>query len=120
MEELRLVSKRLELMDTDGPTSIGFYHAPSKIRNYHIQQIIKEYVNHYYIAKNQLQDWEYLHNEHQAARNARLCFVVTFIGLHFNEYCWPCHEVHFHTTFEEYVGCPYTTLTELVQFFKKI
>ena len=57
--------------------------------------------------------------DHEACIN-KTRDIMKWLDNHWQDTTWPCHEVHFHTSFNEYIACPYTCLNEIVTCIDKI
>lgn len=118
MEELRLVAEFLAKLDEDGAHSMGFYYSPPEMKVPPIINQIQKQTEFYYYSKYP----EKYHKDSGADSiiNSRVEEILKYVGANHHAKSWPCHSEHFHPTFLHYVACPFTTLTELVEFFKKL
>jgi hypothetical protein len=46
--------------------------------------------------------------------------IIEWIDSRYQEYAWPAHETHFHTSFMQHCGCPFTCLNEISTIIEKL
>jgi len=102
---INFVVDALNVYDNDPQKSLFFWNNPS-------QKI--DLVKHLLLGsvmKEGLHDFE---------AEMKMKAIMLWFDLHYSDYAWPTHDVHFHTSFAQYVNCPYTCLNEISSNLEKL
>lgn len=57
-------------------------------------------------------------NEFEFAQD--MARLTDYLNMHYADFIWPCHDVHFHTNINHWLGCPMTCLNEIAEVLTKI
>ena len=93
-------------LDEDPKLSLHFYYNPDKKR-----EMFYNLLHHAIEHVDRTQDLG-----HHAALIQR---ITKWMDHRYDLYMWPCHEVHFHVTFDQYLACPFTCLDEIATCIQK-
>ena len=106
-QNLSLIRETIEGADSDPNKSLFFYNNP-RARASFIMDIIQFSAHHV----------DGIHDP--VAMQLRTSEILQWLDIHFQQYAWPAHEVHFHTSFMEQASCPYTCLNEISTIIEKL
>lgn len=109
MRELITLSQVLKNMDDDPVACMHFWESPTGRDR---------------VVLNLLMDAASIHARHQNktmdALHASFEQAASRLMSEFWAHTWPTHDCHFHKSFNEFVNCPFTCLTELADCVEKI
>ena len=123
-QQLKFLHDTLEVIDNDPQKTMQFYTGcciakpninnnppPSNIRWLLIEDILHK-VQHFGLQTN---------NEITVSKSVDdIFYKLNDIYQRTQHYCWDSHVHHFHTSFRDYINCPVTCITEIVEYIDKI
>lgn len=104
---LQQLQRNIREVDSDANATMMFWRFPENKAKLIIDMLHFAIL---YIDKNQDQDF----HDHKIRE------ITKWLDNKWHDSAWPCHDVHFHTTFNEYICCPYTCLDEIASTLQKI
>lgn len=113
--ELDLIVQQLRIADDDPVFSMGIYEHP-KDRFPFLQHITSKVIVssvNMMLATNASLDAEQMY----VSRHNQ---VMSLLNDNFWSNMYPAHDSHFHRSLEQYLNCPFTCLTEIVDCIEKI
>lgn len=104
---LLMMRDAIEQMDNDPTKSLYFYNNPAaKVK------LLQDLVNFSVQQIDRIED--------PVAAHMRASEISNFLDVHFQQYTWGAHEVHFHTNFNQFASCTFTCLTEISAIIEKV